>query len=81
MQNTETPSRDLTAELAHLREWWASRSSLKPQAVSAEAGRHRNTLPQVLKGQTAPTAALLDSFYPMLGKYGYQPLNTEYLFL
>jgi len=73
--------RDLATEVAHLKAWWATRPSLKAPAVSLEAGRHRNTLPQVLSGQTAATASLLDSFYPTLGKYGYMPLTNDYQFL
>jgi hypothetical protein len=73
--------RDLPAELAHLKTWWATRPSLSPQGVSVEAGRHRNQLPRLLTGERNPTAALLDDFYPMLGKYGYEPLSNEYLFL
>jgi hypothetical protein len=74
-------TRDLAAELAHLQAWWTTRPSLSPQAVSVEAGRHRNTLPKLLRAERAPTAAVLDSCYPMLGKYGYQPLSNDYLFL
>ncbi len=73
--------RDLPAELAHLKAWWATRPALSSQAVSREAGRHRNLLSRLLTGERPPTAPLLDDFYPMLGKYGYQPLNTDYLFL
>lgn len=75
------PTRDLAAEVAHLVAWWATRPSLSPQAVSKEAGRHRNALARILSGERLPTARMLDDFYPMLGKYGYAPMSNEYLFL
>jgi hypothetical protein len=84
MPETETtipPARDLAAELADLQAFFAKRPRLSKPGISVEAGRHRNTLPQVLKGQTNATAALLDSFYPTLAGYGYQPLSNDYLFL
>ena len=74
-------SRDLPAEVAHLNAWWATRPSLSPQAVSKEAGRHRNMLPRLLSGERPATAAMLDGFYPTLCRYNYEPLGNEYLFL
>jgi|GEM_PF-5599778 len=72
--------RNLPAEVAHLQAWWADRPLLTTSAVSVAAGLHRNTLPQALRTGKV-TAELLDTVYPMLGKYGYKPLSNDYQFL
>ena len=76
--------RDLFAEYAHLRSWWQEHKADKPPLARLAA--RADVLPDSARRffndvAFKPTAAWLDSFYPVLAAAGYEPLSNDYLFL
>lgn len=76
--------RDLPAEVAHLRDWWATNKADKPPLarLATRAGLNYATSARFFNDATLRVStSWLDRFYPVLAAAGYEPLSSEYLFL